>query len=139
LTLMVCALDQARMGTAGAFASREAAAAAVAESARKGYVDGRALEGVFAWLRPNDLIWNYFVNNYLLGKEPPAFDILSPRRADRAQPRWPPGIASDHSVALGIDARQPHPRPGSDKPLRSRGATSSSAYIPHPGPRRING
>jgi polyhydroxyalkanoate synthase subunit PhaC len=76
LTLMVCALDQARMGTAGAFASREAAAAAVAQSARKGYVDGRALEGVFAWLRPNDLIWNYFVNNYLLGKDPPAFDIL---------------------------------------------------------------
>jgi poly[(R)-3-hydroxyalkanoate] polymerase subunit PhaC len=76
LTMMVCALDQARMGTAGAFASREAAAAAVAESARKGYVDGQALAGVFAWLRPNDLIWNYFVNNYLLGKEPPAFDIL---------------------------------------------------------------
>ncbi|MBV9195577.1 MAG: alpha/beta fold hydrolase [Solirubrobacterales bacterium] len=76
LTMMVCAIDQARMGTAGAFASREAAAAAVAESARKGYVDGRALEGVFAWLRPNDLIWNYFVNNYLLGKDPPAFDIL---------------------------------------------------------------
>ena len=76
LTMMVCALDQARMGTVGAFASREAAAAAVAESARKGYVDGQALEGVFAWLRPNDLIWNYFVNNYLLGKDPPAFDIL---------------------------------------------------------------
>ena len=76
LTLMVCALDQARMGTAGAFASRELAAAAVAESARKGYIDGRALAGVFAWLRPNDLVWNYFVNNYLLGKDPPAFDIL---------------------------------------------------------------
>ena len=76
LTLMVCALDQARMGTAGAVASRELAAAAVAESARKGFIDGRALEGVFAWLRPNDLVWNYFVNNYLLGKDPPAFDIL---------------------------------------------------------------
>ncbi|HLY48792.1 MAG TPA: alpha/beta fold hydrolase [Solirubrobacteraceae bacterium] len=76
LTMMVCALDQARMGTAGAFASRELAAAAVAESARKGYIDGRALAGVFAWLRPNDLVWNYFVNNYLLGKDPPAFDIL---------------------------------------------------------------
>ena len=76
LTMMVCALDQARMGTAGAFASRELAAAAVAESARKGYLDGRALAGVFAWLRPNDLVWNYIVNNYLLGKDPPAFEIL---------------------------------------------------------------
>jgi polyhydroxyalkanoate synthase subunit PhaC len=76
LTLMVCALDQARMGTVGAFASRELAAAAVAESARRGYVDGRAMEDIFAWLRPNDLVWNYFVNNYLLGKDPPAFDIL---------------------------------------------------------------
>ena len=76
LTMMVCALDQARMGTAGAFANRELAAAAVAESARKGYIDGRALSGVFAWLRPNDLVWNYVVNNYLLGKDPPAFDIL---------------------------------------------------------------
>ncbi|HUO70974.1 MAG TPA: alpha/beta fold hydrolase [Solirubrobacteraceae bacterium] len=76
LTMMVCALDQARMGTAGAVASKELAAAAVAESARKGYVDGRALAGVFAWLRPNDLVWNYVVNNYLLGKDPPAFDIL---------------------------------------------------------------
>jgi polyhydroxyalkanoate synthase len=76
LTMMVCALDQARMGTPGALATRELAAAAVAESARKGYIDGRALAGVFAWLRPNDLVWNYVVNNYLLGKEPPAFDIL---------------------------------------------------------------
>jgi polyhydroxyalkanoate synthase len=48
----------------------------VAESARKGYLDGKALEGVFTWLRPNDLVWNYFVNNYLLGKAPPAFDVL---------------------------------------------------------------
>ena len=45
-------------------------------SARKGYLDGRALAEVFAWLRPGDLIWNYWVNNYLLGKRPPAFDIL---------------------------------------------------------------
>jgi class II poly(R)-hydroxyalkanoic acid synthase len=76
LTLAVCLLDNARAGTAGALTSREVAAAAVAESARRGYVDGKALAGVFAWLRPNDLIWSYVVNNYLLGRPLPAFDIL---------------------------------------------------------------
>jgi polyhydroxyalkanoate synthase subunit PhaC len=76
LTLMVCALDNDTEGTMAALAGRDAAAAAVAESARKGYLDGRALAGVFTWLRPNDLVWNYVVNNYLLGKDPPAFDVL---------------------------------------------------------------
>jgi polyhydroxyalkanoate synthase subunit PhaC len=72
----VSALDHERAGTTAAFTNRELAAAAVAESARRGYVDGKALAGVFAWLRPNDLVWGYVVNNYLLGKTPPAFDIL---------------------------------------------------------------
>jgi polyhydroxyalkanoate synthase len=76
LTLFVCALDSERAGTASALTSRETAAAAVAESARRGYVDGQALAGVFAWLRPNDLVWSYVVNNYLLGRKPPAFDVL---------------------------------------------------------------
>jgi poly[(R)-3-hydroxyalkanoate] polymerase subunit PhaC len=76
LTLMVCALDNDTEGTMSALATRDVAAAAVAESARKGYLDGQALQGVFTWLRPNDLVWNYVVNNYLLGKDPPAFDIL---------------------------------------------------------------
>ena len=76
LSLLVAALDNERAGTASALVNREIAAAAVAESARRGYVDGRALEGVFTWLRPNDLVWSYVVNNYLLGKQPPAFDVL---------------------------------------------------------------
>ncbi len=76
LTLGVCVLDNTRSGTTAAFIDRRVAAAAVADSARRGYLDGRALAGVFAWLRPTDLVWNYWVNNYLLGKDPPAFDIL---------------------------------------------------------------
>jgi polyhydroxyalkanoate synthase len=76
LTLLVAALDNARAGTASALVGRETAAAAVADSARRGYLDGQALSGVFTWLRPNDLVWNYVVSNYLLGKDPPAFDVL---------------------------------------------------------------
>jgi polyhydroxyalkanoate synthase len=76
LTLGVTVLDQHNAGTTGAFMGPGTAVAAVAESARKGYLSGRSLAGVFAWLRPNDLIWNYWVSNYLMGKTPPAFDIL---------------------------------------------------------------
>jgi polyhydroxyalkanoate synthase subunit PhaC len=50
--------------------------AAQQASRLRGVLDGQDLARMFAWMRPNDLIWNYWVNNYLLGKQPPAFDIL---------------------------------------------------------------
>ncbi len=75
-TLLVTVLDSHQSGTTGALVDENLAAAAKAASARRGYLDGRALAEVFAWLRPGDLIWNYWVNNYLLGQKPPAFDIL---------------------------------------------------------------
>jgi polyhydroxyalkanoate synthase len=77
LTLLVTVLDQARLGTTGALIDESTAAAATAASRRKGYLDGRQLAEVFAWLRPSDLIWNYVVNNYLQGKQPAPFDILA--------------------------------------------------------------
>jgi len=46
-------------------------------SSRAGILDGASLSTVFSWLRPNDLVWNYWVNNYLMGKDPPVFDILA--------------------------------------------------------------
>jgi polyhydroxyalkanoate synthase len=72
----VCAIDNEKAGTAGSMIDPGVAAMATADSARRGYLSGRSLAGVFAWLRPNDLVWNYWVNNYQLGKDPPAFDIL---------------------------------------------------------------
>jgi polyhydroxyalkanoate synthase len=76
LTLLVTVLDNEKAGEAAAFADRRLVAAAKAVSRRKGYLDGRHLAEVFAWLRPGDLVWNYWVNNYLCGNRPPAFDIL---------------------------------------------------------------
>src|SRR5680860_1365748 len=75
-SLAVTVLDQNRAGLPSALLSRKVAAVATAASKKKGYLDGRVLAEVFAWLRPNDLIWNYWVNNYLLGMSPRAFDIL---------------------------------------------------------------
>ncbi len=76
LCLGVAVLDQTQAGTAGAMIDQTTAEAAMAVSGARGYLDGRALAEVFAWLRPDDLIWNYWVNNYLQGRPPPAFDIL---------------------------------------------------------------
>ena len=42
-----------------------------------GVVDGRAIAAVFSWLRPTELVWNQWVNNYLLGKDAPQYDILA--------------------------------------------------------------
>ena len=75
-TLMVTVLDEARAGLAGAVIDERTVRLAAAASRARGYLDGRSLAEVFAWLRPNDLIWNYWVNNYLLGRKPPPFDIL---------------------------------------------------------------
>jgi len=105
LTLMVCALDNDTEGTMAALTTRDVAAAAVAESARRGYLDGKALEGVFTWLRPNDLVWNYFVNNYLLGKEPPAFDILY---WNQDTVRLAAGLHRDF-INIGLDNAFAHP------------------------------
>ncbi len=75
-SLAVTVLDQEQAGMPSALLSHKAAAASTRASAEKGYLDGKVLAEVFAWLRPNDLIWNYWVNNYLLGHAPKAFDIL---------------------------------------------------------------
>jgi polyhydroxyalkanoate synthase len=76
LSLAVTVLDWARAGTVSALMDEESVKAATEKSRKKGYLDGAQLAEVFAWLRPNDLVWNYWVNNYLQGKPPPNFDIL---------------------------------------------------------------
>src|SRR5689334_5797543 len=76
LGFAVTVLDHDRAGLPAALADRYLTGFATALSRRRGYLDGRVLAELFAWLRPGDLIWPYWVNNYLLGRQPPAFDLL---------------------------------------------------------------
>ena len=76
MTLAVTVLDQNQAGFASSLTSERAAHAAIRESSRKGYLDGRAMAEMFAWLRPTDLVWRYWVNNYIQGRSPAAFDVL---------------------------------------------------------------
>jgi polyhydroxyalkanoate synthase len=76
--LAVCVLDTSSFAdtTAGLFVTKSTVAAAKAASRKRGVVEGTDLARMFAWMRPNDLVWNYVVNNYLLGNDPPANEIL---------------------------------------------------------------
>jgi polyhydroxyalkanoate synthase len=75
-TFLVTVLDSSVESTMGLFATKETIAAAKQASRLHGVLDGQELARAFAWLRPNDLIWNYWVNNYLIGNDPAAFDVL---------------------------------------------------------------
>ncbi len=75
-TFLVTVLDTNMESTMGLFATTETIEAAKQASRLKGVVEGQELARAFAWLRPNDLIWNYWVNNYLIGNDPAAFDVL---------------------------------------------------------------
>ena len=77
LTLMVCVLHPKPTDIeAGSLVSENGMKLARQRAAKAGIIKADDLARGFAWLRPNDLIWNYVINNYLLGMDPPAFDVL---------------------------------------------------------------
>jgi len=77
---------------------------------------------IFSWLRPNDLIWTYWVNNYLLGNEPPAFDVLYWNNDTTRLP------ATLHSEFLTIYQHNPLARAGA---LTVRGTPIDVSRITH--------
>ncbi len=76
VTFLVTVLDSNIESTMGLFATKETIEAARQVSRLRGVIEGQEMARAFAWLRPNDLIWNYWVNNYLIGNDPAAFDVL---------------------------------------------------------------
>ena len=76
MTLMTTLLDFEEPGTLGVFVDEAAVALREQSLGKGGILKGQELATTFSFLRPNDLVWNYYVNNYLKGEQPPAFDLL---------------------------------------------------------------
>ncbi len=77
LTYMVTVLHPKQNDIeAGSLMTENGLKLAKQRAAKAGIIKGDDLARGFAWLRPNDLIWNYVINNYLMGDDPPAFDVL---------------------------------------------------------------
>jgi polyhydroxyalkanoate synthase len=75
-TFLVTLTDFTDAGELGVFIDEEQLAALEEKMHRKGYLEGSDMATSFNMLRANDLIWNFVVNNYLLGNEPFPFDLL---------------------------------------------------------------
>jgi polyhydroxyalkanoate synthase len=73
----VTLLDFASKAPLGAFSGPRLLDLARRNSRRKGVISAREMGSVFSWMRPDDLIFNYLVSEWLMGEDPPAFDILA--------------------------------------------------------------
>ncbi len=76
LTLLTSLLDFTDVGEIRVYIDEKFVDKREKQLARGGIVPGGELAGAFSSLRANDLVWSYVVNNYLKGRQPPAFDLL---------------------------------------------------------------
>jgi polyhydroxyalkanoate synthase subunit PhaC len=73
----VTLLDFDERAPIAAFSGRNLLGFARRRTQRTGIISSRQMGAAFLWMRPNDLVFNYWVNNYLMGDKPPSFDILA--------------------------------------------------------------
>jgi polyhydroxyalkanoate synthase len=77
VTLLNTLLDYSEPGVLGAFTDERTVERLERQMAEKGVLEGHQMAGTFDILRANDLIFSYVVSNWLMGQDPPAFDILA--------------------------------------------------------------
>jgi polyhydroxyalkanoate synthase len=77
VTLLNTLLDYSEPGVLGAFTDEKTVARLERQMAAEGVLEGSQMAGTFDLLRANDLIFNYVVSSWLMGQDPPAFDILA--------------------------------------------------------------
>jgi polyhydroxyalkanoate synthase len=76
LTLLTTLLDFTDTGVLDIFIDETMVKYREMQMGQGGMLAGKELGSTFSFLRPNDLVWNYVVGNYLKGEKPPAFDLL---------------------------------------------------------------
>jgi polyhydroxyalkanoate synthase len=76
-TLLNTLVDFGEPGPLGVFVDSESVARLEQRMATQGYLDAAEMARTFNLLRANDLIWSYAASNWLMGEQPPAFDILA--------------------------------------------------------------
>ncbi len=76
-TFFAAQTDFSDPGDLAVFADEAAIESIERHMAQTGTLDGATMATAFNLMRPDDLFWSYFVNNYLRGREPPAFDLLA--------------------------------------------------------------
>ncbi len=76
VTFFAALVDFTEAGDLKVFVDAEQLKALDERMAEHGYLEGSQMANAFNMLRPNELIWSYYVNNYLKGKEPMPFDLL---------------------------------------------------------------
>lgn len=77
LTLMNTLLDFSQPGQLGVFTDEKTVARLERSMAREGYLPAESMKTTFDLLRATDLIWNYVVNDWMLGEDPAPFDMLT--------------------------------------------------------------
>ena len=75
-TLLTAMVDFSDTGDVSLFINEEGLAALEAQIVDKGYLEGRKVFDTFRTLRANNLIWSFYINNYLMGRSPAPFDLL---------------------------------------------------------------
>lgn len=75
-TTLATMVDFTEVGELGVFIDRDRLLVLREHMAEKGYLENHHLQDMFSMIRENDLIWSYHVMNYLMGRKPPAFDLL---------------------------------------------------------------
>ena len=76
VTMLTTLLDFSDTGVLDVFIDESFVKMRELQFAKGGLLPGSDLANTFSFLRPNDLVWNYVVGNYLKGESPPPFDLL---------------------------------------------------------------